>query len=109
MASLLTHFVARRAHKTGILNLSEGFRLLRDRQVPVRSKLLALGLGLLLTAILAALEVPLEAVVAFLLPFLGTALDIAVDGIEFLILPLLFAAIVIQRLHRDPWPDERNV
>jgi hypothetical protein len=96
--SLVTHFVAQKARRSGFLNFSEGFRLLRSREVPSRVKLLALSLGLLVTLLLEALEVPLESVLAVFVPILGGVMDLAFDGAEFLILPLLFAALIVQRL-----------
>ena len=99
---LLSHLVAKSARRRGLLNFSEGFRMLRDREVPGRTKLAALTLGVLATALLEALEFPLEAVVAFFLPLIGEALDFAFDGIEFVILPLLFASLIVQRLAIRP-------
>jgi len=84
------------AHRHGWLDLKLGFALLRDKRVTLLTKLAALATGVTLTAILFALEFPIEAIVGALLPFLGVALDFAVDGIEFLILPLLLGAVVIR-------------
>ena len=84
------------AHRHGWLDLKLGFALLRDKRVTLLTKLAALATGVTLTAILFALEFPIEAIVGALLPFLGVALDFAVDGIEFLILPLLLVAVVIR-------------
>jgi hypothetical protein len=102
MSFFLSHLISHRAHKTGLFDLSEGFRLLRDRGVPIHTKLLALALGVLLTLVLELLQVPLEMVVGFFLPFIGVGLDFAFDGVEFVLLPLLFASFLMPRLHRVP-------
>lgn len=102
----MSRFFARAiAHKTlghakgkGWLDIGYGFSLFKDRRVPVTTKLLAIGLGLVLTVALEILELPLEAVLAALLPFAGLAIDAAVDGVEFVVLPFVFAAIILTRL-----------
>lgn len=43
-----------------------------------------------------ALEVPLESIVSVLVPVLGPLLDIAFDGLEVMVLPLLVAAVFIR-------------
>lgn len=84
----------------GWLNVPLGIALLKDRRVPVGKKLFAVGLGLALTAGLAALELPLETILAALLPFAGVALDVLFDGAEFILLPFVFAAIFLPHLCR---------
>jgi len=66
------------------------------------TKLGAMAIGLLLTIVLQVLELPLEAVLAALLPVAGIAVDFAVDGLEFAILPFVFASIVMTRLAPKP-------
>ncbi len=73
---------------------------MRDRGVPGRIKLLALFIGLLCTVLLELLEIPLETVVAVLLPFVGPAVDLAIDGAEFVLLPLLLAAAFMPHLQK---------
>ena len=69
-----------------------------DRHVPVKSKALALAIGCGLTTALVALEVPLESVLGILLPFIGEALDLFVDGLEVLVLPMVLASAVLPYL-----------
>lgn len=102
----MPHFIARalgrkavgHAQNQGWLDVRLGFALLKDRRVPAVTKLAALGLGLAMTLALEALEVPLEGVFAALVPLLGIALDIVVDGVELLALPFLFGAIFITHM-----------
>ena len=83
-------------HNVG--RLKRGYLLLTNPRVNLSSKLLAFGLGFLFTLILVALEVPLEGVLAFLLPFAGAIGDVTFDGIEMLLLPLLFACLLLPSL-----------
>lgn len=102
----MPHFIARalgrkavgHAQGRGWLDVKLGFALLKDRRVPAVTKLAALGLGLALTLALVAFEVPLEGVFAALVPFLGIALDVVMDGVELLALPFLFGAIFITHM-----------
>lgn len=85
---------------TGLLkfvDLKLGYRLMLDRRVPMRCKLLAMGFAVALTGILEFLELPIEGMVAGLIPVIGLAGDIAVDGIELVAGPLLFACMLL------PW------
>lgn len=92
----ITHGASRKAAKRSHLRL--GWALARDRRVPAGKKALALGVGTLMTALLIALEVPLEAVVAFFLPIVGDLIDFAIDGVEVLLLPILFASMTLPHL-----------
>jgi hypothetical protein len=89
---------AHEAHKRGWLNFRLGFARLRDRRVSVLTKLAAVASGITLTAILVAIEFPLETILAILIPFIGPVLDIAFDGFEIFVLPLLFTALIIRWL-----------
>ncbi len=95
---VLPHAVARHAHKKGWLDLKLGFALLRDKRVSVLAKLASIATGAALTAIFIALEVPLETIVGALLPFVGLFFDLAIDGIEVLILPIVIGSFVLQKL-----------
>lgn len=86
----------------GALDLRTGFAMLRDRSVPVHPKILALGIGIAVTAILMALEAPLEFLVALFLPFFGLEFDLLVDGIELLVVPVVVASFILPRLTRTP-------
>ena len=79
-----------------------GFALLKNGTVPFSAKLFALAIGALGTLSLVALEVPLEGVVATLLPFVGMVTDLAIDGTEVLILPVVFAILLMPSLSPKP-------
>lgn len=91
------HLAGKHAQKAGFLNLPLGFALLRDRRVPMGPKVRALAVGIAVTAICEMLEVPVEAIIAGLVPVLGLGIDIALDGLEFVALPLLIAAILMPK------------
>lgn len=80
-----------RLFRRPVLDLRLGFALMRDRRVPLRSKVLSLLLGLGITAIVEFLELPIEGVLSALLPVLGIAGDIVLDGAEMIAGPLLLA------------------
>ena len=96
--AVLPKAAAREAHRRGWLVLRLGFALLRDRRVSILTKLAALASGATLTAILVAIEFPLEGLIGLLVPFLGLAFDVAFDGLELIAFPLLISAIVIRWL-----------
>jgi hypothetical protein len=75
-----------------------GLALMRDARVPMRAKAMAMGVGIASMTALVALEVPLEGMLAMLLPLLGPAVDLAIDGAEETIGSLLVATLVIQKL-----------
>jgi len=77
------------------LNMKLGFALLRDRRVSFWPKLLALGVGGALAAMLIALEISPEWLLAVALPGLGMALDFVTDGMEAVIMPFLFGALIL--------------
>jgi hypothetical protein len=119
MGNLLLHLlgrrivnkaVAKRAGRGRALDLGFGFALLRDRRIALGTKLLALSLGASLMLLIVALELPMESVWAMLLPFFGLGLDGVMDGMEMLIGPILFAALLlpflapkalVQQLHEE--------
>ena len=59
------------------MNIRLGYRLLRDHHVPIRTKLMALGIGAACIGALELLQLPLEAVLAGILPLIGITGDIA--------------------------------
>ena len=81
-----------------LLDFGLGFALLRDRHVSIGIKALALLLGSLVVAALVALELPVEALVGFLLNIPGVGIDAIVDGLEVIAGPLLFGALLLTRL-----------
>jgi hypothetical protein len=80
------------------MNAPLGYALLRDRRVPVRPKCVALGVGLAVMGIIQLLQVPFESVLAFVLPGVGAAGDVAVDGVEAVVLPVLVATLLMPYL-----------
>jgi hypothetical protein len=80
------------------MNAPLGYSLLRDRRVSLRPKFVALGAGLAVLAVVELLQVPLESVLAFVLPGVGAAGDVVVDGAEAVIVPVLVATLLMPYL-----------
>jgi hypothetical protein len=85
-----------------LLDFKLGVSLMRDGRVPVPTKLLALGIGVAATFLLEAFEMPLEALVAMVLPGVGLAANFAMDGLESVICPLLFGALALPHIAPKP-------
>ena len=106
MINLIARSLGRRAvHNTiakhaggGVLDVKFGLTLMRDKRVPITAKLMALGLGAAAMTALIALELPLEALWAFILPGLGIAMDSMADGMEMVVGSLIVAGIAMQFL-----------
>jgi hypothetical protein len=64
------------------MNAPLGYALLRDRRVSLRPKFMALGAGLAVMGIIQLLQIPFESVLALVLPGVGAAGDVAVDGAD---------------------------
>jgi|SRR5215469_4447893 len=79
-----------------------GYRLLKDNRVPLRAKLTALGIGAACIAALEVLEMPLEAVLAAILPLVGITGDIALGGAEVVFGPVLIATILLPYMVAPP-------
>ncbi len=90
------------AKRRGWIDVPGGLSLMRDAAVPFGLKAQALGLGFVLMLVLEALEFPLEAAAEAMTGFLATPLIGAIDGLEFLILPVLFGAAILSRLAMRP-------
>src|SRR5207247_5720304 len=73
-----------------MLDFRLGFALFGDRRVPVASKALALFAGGILVMALVSMELPVEVLMAGLLNVLGVGVDLAVDGMEMLVGPVVF-------------------
>jgi hypothetical protein len=80
------------------MNIPLGYALLRDRRVSVRSKLIALTVGLAFTGLVELLQLPFESVFALLAPVAGAAGDIVIDGAEVVIIPVLVATVLMPYL-----------
>jgi hypothetical protein len=59
---------------------------------------MALGAGLVVLGLLEVLQIPLESVLAFVLPGVGAAGDVAVDGVEAVVVPVLVATLLMPYL-----------
>jgi hypothetical protein len=75
-----------------------GYALLRDRRVPIRTKLIALGIGAAGIGAIELLQLPVESVIAALLPLVGVAGDLALDTAEAVLGPVLIATILLPHL-----------
>src|SRR5438105_5926090 len=91
---IVRHAAAKQARGSW-LDARLGLALLRDRRVPIGAKLLALALGGAGMALLIGLELPLEAIWAVLLPGVGFGLDGLIDGMEAVIGPIVFGALLL--------------
>jgi hypothetical protein len=80
------------------MNMTLGYALLRDRRVPIRTKLIALGIGAAGVGAIELLLLPVEGVVVALLPLIGAAGDLALDGAEAVIGPVLIATLLLPHL-----------
>jgi len=95
----VTHKVVQRhVRRGGLFDAKFGFALFKDRNVPISAKATALAIGVAITALLMAVEAPLELLLGIFLPFIGEAADLLVDGAEFVIFPILIACMVLPRL-----------
>ncbi len=77
------------------LDVRLGFALMRDRRVPLRTKLLAVLIGLAVTGLVEFLELPVEGILSVLLPILGGVGDFVLDGAEMIAGPLLLANVLL--------------
>lgn len=103
MKHLPTQAAANYARRRGWIDVPGGLALMRDPSVAFGLKTRALGLGVLLMLLVEALELPLEGITDVMTGFLATPLLMAVDGLEFLILPVLFGAAILARMaNRQP-------
>ncbi len=105
VASFVGRYFLRQAASNGVrqvagnaLDPKFGLKLLRDGRVPLKSKMAAFALGLGAVFVLEILELPLQTALMLLLPFVGLAADFALDGIEILAGPLLFATLTLPYL-----------
>src|ERR1700720_2274381 len=80
------------------MKMTLGYALLRDRRGPIRTKLIALGIGAAGVGAIELLQLPLEGVVAALLPFIGAAGDLALDGAEAVIGSVFIATLLMPHL-----------
>jgi hypothetical protein len=107
---LLRVFGHKAAHKVmerhtkrgGLFDVKYGFSLFRDPSVAMTSKVAAIGIGVGVTMLLMAVEAPLELILGLFIPFVGVGVDVAIDGLEVILFPMLVASLVLPRLVRQP-------
>ena len=80
------------------LNMQLGYALLRDKRVPIRTKLIVLGIGAAIVGTVEVLQLPVEGVIAALLPLIGAAGDLAVDTAEAILGPVLIATVLLPHM-----------
>jgi hypothetical protein len=78
-----------------LLDVKLGFALMRDRRIPMRSKLVALLLGLGITGLVEFFELPVEGILSALMPILGVLGDVVVDGAELVAGPIVIAGVLL--------------
>jgi hypothetical protein len=95
-----------RLFQTPIVDIKLGFALMRDRRIPLRSKIFSILLGLAVTGLVEFLELPVEGVLSALLPVLGIAGDAVLDGAELVAGPLLLAHLLLPFVAPRPLVDQ---
>ena len=91
----LGHHFLKQSGASRALDWKLGLRLMRDRRVSASTKALAVGLGIGAMAVLQVLELPVESALALLVPVLGFAGDLALDGIEAVAVPFLVSTLLL--------------
>jgi hypothetical protein len=84
------------------MDIQLGYALLRDRRVPIRPKLIALAIGAAVVGFTELLQIPLESLFAVILPIVGIAGDVVLDGVEAVFGPVLIATLLLPYLAPDP-------
>ena len=84
------------------MDIRLGYRLLRDHRVPIPAKLVALGIGAACIGVLELLQLPLESVLAAILPLIGITGDIAFGGAEAVVGPVIIATMLLPYLLPEP-------
>ena len=89
-------------HNCDHMDIQLGYALLRDRRVPIRPKLIALAIGAAVVGFTELLQIPLESLFAVILPIVGIAGDVVLDGVEAVFGPVLIATLLLPYLAPDP-------
>ena len=89
----IVHKVVDKRIEGSPLDVKVGFRMLKDRRVPLRSKALAIAAGSFLIALLIAMELPIESIVSVMA--FGLIPSVLVDGLEVVIGPVLFGCLFL--------------
>lgn len=85
------------AHEKGWFDVRLGYALLKDRRVRPTTKLLCLAIGLVATIALEALEMPIEAIFALVLPIIAPGIAL-IDGLELLLMPVVIGSVLLTHL-----------
>ena len=84
--------------------------MFKDAGVPAGSKFVALTIGLGVTWLLMLLQIPFELVCGLIIPFFfDEAAMLLVNGLEFFLLPMFIANLVLPALVRQPAQIVRSV
>jgi hypothetical protein len=95
----VAHLVARNYIGEGKpLDIPLGMALFRDKRVPVAAKMGAMAIGFAAMMLWNVLELPVEALIAFLLPLVGLGIEIAWNGAQTIIGSLLFASLALPHI-----------
>ena len=84
------------------MDIQLGYALLRDRRVPIRPKLIGAAIGAAVVGFTELLQIPLESLFAVILPIVGIAGDVVLDGVEAVFGPVLIATLLLPYLAPDP-------
>jgi hypothetical protein len=84
------------------MDVQLGYAVLRDRRVPIRPKLVVLAIGAAVVGFRELLQIPLESLFAVILPIVGIAGDIVLDGVEAVFGPILIATLLLPYLAPEP-------
>ncbi|MEA2552160.1 MAG: hypothetical protein QOJ65_336 [Fimbriimonadaceae bacterium] len=94
--------MAKHTARGGVLDSRSGLDLFRDPRVPVSAKVAAVVLGIAITLLLQVIEAPIELLLVVLLPGFGLGLDLLLNGLEILMLPIVISCLILPRLVRQP-------
>lgn len=83
------------------MSMQLGYALLRDRRISIRAKLIALGIGAAVMGLIEVLQIPFESA-AFVLPVIGITGDVAIDGAESVVGPVVVAMLVLPHIAPSP-------
>lgn len=85
------------ARRKGWIDIRGGLALLRSRDVPIGHKVSSVVLGLALALVLEAIEFPVEMILDGMTLGLATPILALIDGLEMVVLPILFGAAILAR------------
>ena len=99
LKTLLIHLLRREATQrvgaSKTLDWRVGVRLWGDSRVPMTAKFQAIALGLIGLTLLNVLQIPLDALLIWLLPLVGLVVDFAWNGLELLVVPFVISTLAL--------------